>query len=48
MYRPIFWKTKQKTDASFLDAVKRITKITFNTTTEAKNWLLNNGYWTNF
>lgn len=33
-------ESKEKTDASFLDAVKRITKMTFNTTTEAKNWLL--------
>ena len=47
-WRPRFWKSKELTDISFLDAVKRITKQEFSNAVEAKTWLNANGYWTNY
>lgn len=46
--RPQFWRSKEETEESFLDAVYRITKQSFSTGSEAKTWLESNGYWTNF
>lgn len=46
--RPQFWRSHEKTDASFLDMIKRVTKQTFSSGSEAKTWLNNNGYWTSW
>jgi hypothetical protein len=48
-----FWRTKEKTSQSFVDLVRYISNLigdsqTFENPPSAKNWLLENGYWTSY
>ena len=43
-----FWRTKQFSDTSFLDLVKRTFGKIFTKGSDAKNWLITNGYYTSY
>lgn len=43
-----FWRTSSKTEPLFLELVATTTGQIFATGSEARTWLLNNGYWTSF
>lgn len=43
-----FWRSDSKTEPSFLSLVQVVTGQTFLTGSEARTWLLNNGYWTSY
>jgi len=43
-----FWRSREKSDTSFLDLVKRTFGKTFTTGLEAKTWLTTNGYYTSY
>ena len=46
--RPQFWRSKEKTDSSFIDLCRKQFKQVFSTGADAKTWLNNNGYWTSY
>ena len=44
-----FWRSSALTDNSFISLVQSISKTqSFTTTTDAKTWLTDNGYWTSY
>lgn len=43
-----FWATEEENDTQFIDLTNQIGSNSFTTTVESWNWLIVNGYWSNF